>query len=435
VNRGQLLAGFVHILVTTLILGCSSNPGQPSPNSPGLAELNAGQCPASIVYSTGKTPEDDLRYGSKASFAQLSHYRNREIENCQMQLAAGDIAAMYTLVTYWRSQKNPQSVAHTYKTYLQYGKDRGRLAEVSLFLYKMYHRGEAGFPADADTAFNYMGMAVSYGRNEMRLGYADALYDRKLYSDAIGHYSEFQSAGTRANMTAGYSRLQICEANLRMANMHFRGLGGDPDAYLGYYYWQRGLSLADGAGWGSCYRDNFAYGGRYKEEAKRKKYADTSMARLSPTEIRARARRLKREANLGLIVIDYLQLMQVHGNTENRATEISEISRSLKALAKELELPVIALSQLNRSVEQRPDKRPVMSDLRESGAIEQDADLIVFIYREEVYKQDTPRKGIADISIAKQRNGPIGDFPLTFVGRFTKFENWVPETYADEAYQ
>ncbi len=157
-------------------------------------------------------------------------------------------------------------------------------------------------------------------------------------------------------------------------------------------------------------------------------------ASLSPTEIRARARRLKREHDLGLIVVDYLQLMHVHGSTENRATEISEISRSLKALAKELELPIIALSQLNRSVEQRPDKRPVMSDLRESGAIEQDADLIVFIYREEVYNPDTPRKGVADISIAKQRNGPIGDFPLTFVGRFTKFENWVPETYADEAY-
>ena len=163
-------------------------------------------------------------------------------------------------------------------------------------------------------------------------------------------------------------------------------------------------------------------------------YIDDSPG-LSPTEIRARARRLKREANLGLIVLDYLQLMQVHGNTENRATEISEISRSLKALAKELSVPIIALSQLNRSVEQRTDKRPVMSDLRESGAIEQDADLIIFIYREEVYKPDTPRKGIADISIAKQRNGPIGDFPLTFVGRFTKFENWVPETYAEEAYQ
>jgi len=157
-------------------------------------------------------------------------------------------------------------------------------------------------------------------------------------------------------------------------------------------------------------------------------------ASLSPTEIRARARRLKREHNLGLIVVDYLQLMQVHGSTENRATEISEISRSLKALAKELELPIIAISQLNRSVEQRTDKRPVMSDLRESGAIEQDADLIVFIYREEVYNPDTPRKGVADISIAKQRNGPIGDFPLTFVGRFTKFENWVPDAYADEAY-
>ena len=157
-------------------------------------------------------------------------------------------------------------------------------------------------------------------------------------------------------------------------------------------------------------------------------------ASLSPTEIRARARRLHREHGLGLIVVDYLQLMQVPGNKENRATEISEISRSLKALAKELELPVIALSQLNRSVEQRTDKRPVMSDLRESGAIEQDADLIVFIYREEVYNQDTPRKGIADISIAKQRNGPIGDFPLTFVGRYTKFENWVPDTYGETPY-
>jgi replicative DNA helicase len=155
---------------------------------------------------------------------------------------------------------------------------------------------------------------------------------------------------------------------------------------------------------------------------------------LSPTEIRARARRLQREHGLGLIVVDYLQLMAVPGNKENRATEISEISRSLKALAKELSLPVVALSQLNRSVEQRTDKRPVMSDLRESGAIEQDADVIIFIYREEVYNQETPRKGIADISIAKQRNGPIGDFPLTFVGRYTKFENWVPDSYAEEAY-
>ncbi len=157
-------------------------------------------------------------------------------------------------------------------------------------------------------------------------------------------------------------------------------------------------------------------------------------AGLSPTEIRARARRLQREHGLGLIVIDYLQLMQVPGSTENRATEISEISRSLKALAKELDLPIIVLSQLNRSVEQRQDKRPVMSDLRESGAIEQDADLIVFIYREEVYNPDTPKKGLADISIAKQRNGPIGDFLLTFVGRYTKFENFVPDAYGAEAF-
>jgi len=155
---------------------------------------------------------------------------------------------------------------------------------------------------------------------------------------------------------------------------------------------------------------------------------------LSPTEVRARARRLKREHNLGLVVVDYLQLMQVAGTKENRATEISEISRSLKALAKELDCPIIALSQLNRSVEQRTDKRPVMSDLRESGAIEQDADLIVFIYREEVYDPETPRKGVADIIIGKQRNGPVGDFRLTFLGEYTRFENLVAEQYGDGVY-
>ena len=151
-------------------------------------------------------------------------------------------------------------------------------------------------------------------------------------------------------------------------------------------------------------------------------------AGLNSFDIRARARRLSRQCGkLGLIVIDYLQLMSAPGGrqSENRATEISEMSRSLKALAKELDVPVVALSQLNRSVEQRPDKRPVMSDLRESGAIEQDADLILFIYRDEVYNPDTPEKGVAEIIIAKQRNGPIGRVKLTFLGEYTRFENFA----------
>jgi replicative DNA helicase len=147
-------------------------------------------------------------------------------------------------------------------------------------------------------------------------------------------------------------------------------------------------------------------------------------AALNPLELRARARRLHRQyKKLGLIVIDYIQLMSASGTGENRATEISEISRSLKALAKELDAPVIALSQLNRSLEQRPNRRPVMSDLRESGAIEQDADVILFIYRDEVYNPDTADKGVAEIIIGKQRNGPIGTVRLAFLGEYTRFDN------------
>ena len=156
---------------------------------------------------------------------------------------------------------------------------------------------------------------------------------------------------------------------------------------------------------------------------------------LSPNELRTRCRRLVREHGpLGLIVIDYLQLMQVPGINENRTAEISEISRSLKAVAKELNVPVIALSQLNRSLEQRPDKRPVMSDLRESGAIEQDADVIIFIYRDEVYNPESEAKGTAEILIRKQRNGPIGSLRLTFLGKYTRFENHVGNQY-DEGFE
>ena len=148
-------------------------------------------------------------------------------------------------------------------------------------------------------------------------------------------------------------------------------------------------------------------------------------AGLSPTELRSRARRVQREIkqDFGMIMIDYLQLMQIPGMTEGRTAEISEISRSLKSLAKELNCPVVALSQLNRSLENRPDKRPMNSDLRESGAIEQDADVIMFIYRDEYYNEDSPDKGIAEIIIGKQRNGPIGRIKLSFQGQFTKFND------------
>lgn len=164
-------------------------------------------------------------------------------------------------------------------------------------------------------------------------------------------------------------------------------------------------------------------------------YIDDTPA-LSPTELRSKARRVARENNgeLGLILIDYLQLMQVPGNTEGRTSEISEISRSLKALAKELECPVVALSQLNRALEKRDkdSRRPINSDLRDSGAIEQDADVIMFIYRDEYYNEDSPDKGLAEIIIGKQRNGPTGTVKLAFHGAYTKFEDTDERGYESD---
>ncbi|MCR9186805.1 MAG: replicative DNA helicase [Halieaceae bacterium] len=154
---------------------------------------------------------------------------------------------------------------------------------------------------------------------------------------------------------------------------------------------------------------------------------------LTPTELRSRARRIAREhGQIGMIMVDYIQLMQVAGSSEGRTAEISEISRSLKAIAKEFACPMVALSQLNRSLEQRPNKRPVNSDLRESGAIEQDADVIMFIYRDEVYNEDSPDKGTAEIILGKQRNGPIGTCRLAFIGQFTRFENLARGHYDEE---
>jgi replicative DNA helicase len=154
---------------------------------------------------------------------------------------------------------------------------------------------------------------------------------------------------------------------------------------------------------------------------------------LTPTEVRSRARRIFREhGGLSMIMIDYLQLMRVPSLSDNRTLEIAEISRSLKALAKELQVPVVALSQLNRSLEQRADKRPVNSDLRESGSIEQDADLIMFIYRDEVYHENSDQKGIAEIILGKQRNGPIGTVRLTFNGQWSRFDNYAGPQYDDE---
>jgi len=165
---------------------------------------------------------------------------------------------------------------------------------------------------------------------------------------------------------------------------------------------------------------------------KGKMYVDDASG-LTPTDVRSRARRIARDhGGISMIMVDYLQLMRVPSLADNRTLEIAEISRSLKALAKELKCPVVALSQLNRTLEQRADKRPINSDLRESGSIEQDADLIMFIYRDEVYNEDSTDKGIAEIIIGKQRNGPIGKVRLTFQGQFSRFDNYAGPAVDDD---
>ena len=165
---------------------------------------------------------------------------------------------------------------------------------------------------------------------------------------------------------------------------------------------------------------------------KGKMYVDDASG-LTPTDVRSRARRIARDhGGISMIMVDYLQLMRVPSLSDNRTLEIAEISRSLKSLAKELKCPVVALSQLNRTLEQRADKRPINSDLRESGSIEQDADLIMFIYRDEVYNEDSTEKGIAEIIIGKQRNGPIGKVRLTFQGQFSRFDNYAGPAMDDE---
>ena len=146
-------------------------------------------------------------------------------------------------------------------------------------------------------------------------------------------------------------------------------------------------------------------------------------ASISISELKSKCRRYKREFDLGIVIIDYLQLMTTTGRSESRQQEISEISRSLKSLARELNVPIIALSQLGRAVESRPDKRPMLSDLRESGAIEQDADMVMFLYRDDYYNKESEKKGIAEVIIAKQRNGPIGTIELAWIPKYTKFAN------------
>ncbi len=297
-NPWQSLARCLSCTVIVLLAGCASSTDRGAHAA--IRDLDAGYCPTDIIYSAGQPPASGHRYGD-ASYAQLATYRDRELANCWSALRQGKPEALHTLLRYWRAQGDGQQEANTYRTYIEHGADRQLLVEASTTLYRLYARGAPGLAPDQDLAFNYLGKAVSYGVTGLRLPYANALFDRGLYRDAGRYYLEF--AGSDPRLT---DRASACEANLRLAEMHFRGLGKEENWYLGYYFWQRGLTLAEGARWGSCHRDNFVYGARYTYEKERKALADSRIDALQPLEVRELQRALAQDWDSGLLTVSAL---------------------------------------------------------------------------------------------------------------------------------
>ncbi|MEM1112650.1 MAG: trypsin-like peptidase domain-containing protein [Pseudomonadota bacterium] len=290
------------LLLLAGLLGACAGGGSSTTRSPALADLEAGRCPETIIFSGGQLPAEGKRYGRKATYTDLDNYRKLEIANCEQRLAAGDAGALKTLTVYWQNQKDPRREAEAYQIYLETGSDPEVKVAAIRTLYDLYSKGRPGLPADPEAAFYYMGQSVAYGDTHLRLDYADGLYSRKRYEEALGQYFEFQMPGLTVRQSEGFSKLQMCEVNLRLAEMYFKGRGTAKDPYLGYFFWQRGMDLADGPQWGSCYRDNFVYGNRYYEERERKQQIEIGMAKLSPSQVAELDRALAMPPEQGLAV-------------------------------------------------------------------------------------------------------------------------------------
>lgn len=282
----RIYTGALLFIGLATMLGCSSTPPEDSAARAALADLNRGLCPDEIIMGGGKgATHGRERYGSRASYEELVGYRSRELSNCQNKLKRGDARALSSLVDYYDSHRKTQRVVATYETYLKYGTDQQVLGAVHADLYRMYATGQRGVPTDVDKAFHHAGRASKYRAPGFDLIYANELFRRGLFEDALVRYKEMAPLNGKKSGSRHYPQDQVCEANLRLGDMYFRGLGTSENWYLGYYYWHQGLALAASPEWGSCIEDNFVYDVRYSYETERKKAAESRVDLLSRSEL------------------------------------------------------------------------------------------------------------------------------------------------------
>ncbi|MBT4518632.1 MAG: hypothetical protein HOC23_01395 [Halieaceae bacterium] len=265
-----------------------------------MTDLNNGVCPSDIIYPQENAPGVAARYGAQVSYAELASYWQREVDNCSRQLESGNTKALQSLVKHWHFRGDAGEVARTYKRYLKVGNDTPTLGMASASLFRIYSAGERGVPVDPAASFKYLGLAVKYGRSELKRNYADELYNRGLDADAFKLYYEL-AAGISENQSPDpISPLELCEVKLRLGDMYFHGMGTNENWYLGYYFWQRGLAVAGSPRWGSCVEDNFIYGGRYDAENRRRKSVEERIGRLTPGEVQLLKRASQDASGRGL---------------------------------------------------------------------------------------------------------------------------------------
>jgi serine protease Do len=265
----------IALFIAALLPGCAS--GQRQAHN----DLEEGVCPSFIVYPGERSQSGRERYGEAATEADLANYRNRELANCETALVHGDVAALNVLLEYWYGQNDPKRIAATYKTYLDKGSDIHELGEAGGRLYTLYAEGQPGLPPDPEAALHFLSLAAKYDPRGFALSYADALHARGLYADSFSYYNTVLQLEPPAD---NLGKVEICEINLKLADLYFRGRGVSENWYIGYYYWLQGLSLAADPEWGSCIKFTYYDRDRYAFESERKRAVDRRLERLGSGE-------------------------------------------------------------------------------------------------------------------------------------------------------